>query len=182
MLGLEGENKMKESKFNKAYKIGWLILGCVFIMGAATQGGKIIQGIIQLTNYVTSTNANRTHEINGLDQMYVAGNLVTFTNLTGTNDYYVDMAGYRYIGFQFADLVDSPVIKIYCSVQDDSVAPGDASRDYTDISNDAFGAPSWNADDVVAANDQEAAVCKYIKVEIVATGSEDGRVDFKKWW
>jgi len=140
-------------------------------------------GGLKTGGYVDAANAQRTNEIDPLDQKYNEDTLADVTNGTGaptTYHYYVDMAGYRYLATQMT-LTGSLTVTYRCSVAC-TVAPGSCT--YQDVTNDAFGVVSFTATDMATDNSMKLAGCKYVDVQVIAAGggSDDWLITAKKWW
>ena len=190
---------MKESLFNKVCKVWFLVILSLVMIGAASQGGKIIQGIVTLSNYVSATAANRVDIIDDLSSRYTYNKIVDVTNGTdagGTSCpagtgycYYIDLASYRSGSFQIILSCTALTVtaKAYGTIQDDC-APSACT--YKDITLATFGAASLvatagSADDIWGDNVNKLSAYKYVYIEIVAaTGGNTGdwRIDEKRVW
>lgn len=84
--------------------------------------------------------------------------------------YYFDMAHYRHITIQLYFYAALGVgISVEASAQDDGTAP--ASCTYVDVTNDWFGAPSYNAD-VILEKDTPTTV-KWVRLVVDNTGGAE---------
>jgi len=190
---------MKDTKFNKVCKVWFLGLLSLLLIGAASQGGKIIQGLVQLKSYVTATNADRGVNINPPTEAYVYDPLADVTDGTdagGTSCpagtgfcYYVDMSGYRSGSFQLILDSDAGTVTAtaYGTIQNDC-AP--AACDYSDITSDTFGVVSLvsaaaPATDLWVDDSNKLKGYKYVYISIVAAtagNTGDWRIDSKRVW
>jgi hypothetical protein len=139
--------------------------------------------------YDSSTQSNKSAEVNPLSSHYVSETLVDETNITtNTTTYaYFDMNGYKYFALQGetsgAAPTDVLTVTVEATAQDDGTAA--ASCDYQDVTNSQFGVASWVDTDFVGIGD-EVQPFKYVRVKYVTSnggGSDaDLLVYLKKLW
>jgi hypothetical protein len=111
-----------------------------------------------------------------LNTTFIAETLAEVTNGTdGTYYYYVDMDTFRKTGWQL--VLDggsgSVTATVEGTIQNDGTAMSSCA--YEDVTSDLFGAASFTADALLVDNAEALAVCKYVRIKIVAStgGSND---------
>lgn len=122
--------------------------------------------------YDSLTQANKTAEVNPLNQQYVGETLLSLTNIaqTTTGYGYLDMSGYRYFTLQGetsgATPTDVLTVTVEATCQDDGTAA--ASCTYQDVTNAVFGVASWVDTDFMAVADTPQPF-KYVRVKYVTS-------------
>jgi len=123
--------------------------------------------------YDSSTQSNKSAEVNPLNQAYVGETLAAITNgADGTYYYYVDMSGSKNLGLQMILSGGSGTCTVTAegTLQDDGTAA--AGCVYTDVTAGLFGVASTTASDIWLADTDIAF--KYIRLKVVAaTGAAD---------
>jgi len=142
--------------------------------GDATIAQTDVNGVLKTRDkaYDSSTQANKSGEVNPLNRQYVPATLADVTNETdATNYYYIDMAGYRNFSIQGETGGTAPTSTLTVTVeatdQDDGTAQ--ASCAYQDVTNALFGVASWVDTDFFGITDTPVAF-KYVRVKTVTAG------------
>jgi hypothetical protein len=131
-------------------------------------------------SYDSSTQADKTAEVNPLSSQYVSETLVDETNITtNTTTYaYFDMNGFRNFTLQGetsdAAPTDVLTVTVEASCQDDGTAA--ASCAYQDVTNALFGVASWVDTDFMAIGDTPMAL-KYVRVKYVTSNGAGNDAD-----
>jgi hypothetical protein len=130
--------------------------------------------------YDSLTQANKSGEVNPLNEQYVPAKLIDETNITtNTTTYaYFDMSGYKYFGIQGetsgAAPTDVLTVTVEATMQDDGTAQ--ASCAYQDVTNELFGVASWVDTDFIE-NADEVNPYKYVRVKYVTSNGAGSDAD-----
>jgi hypothetical protein len=119
--------------------------------------------------FTIATQSNRIEEIDPLDQRYVPDILAdgdTVAQAT-TVDFYLDMAGYRYMTIQWIPSDANFTLKVYSTNEDNGTAP--AACVYGDVTNAWFGAASYIATAYLFLD--VPTIVKYVHIEVVRAGA-----------
>ena len=145
--------------------------------------------LIRSKAYDSSTQADRTAEINPLNMQFVGETLIDETNIaeTTTAYAYIDMAGYTGVGIQAetsgATPTDVLTVTLEASIQDDGTAQ--ASCDYQDVTLALTGSASFVDTDFTALIDTPIPV-KYLRVKYTTSTGGGNDADLtvytKKLW
>ena len=131
------------------------------------------------SSFTTATKSDRVEEIDPTTQHFVGETLVSVTNETdGTNNYYVDMAGFAGLDLQLVISGGSGTmtVTVEASAQDDGTAA--ASCTYTDVTSDVFGSASFTASTYLFDDAKVLGGSKYVKVKTVSStgGANDADI------
>jgi hypothetical protein len=150
--------------------------------GDATIVQTDVNGALKIRSkaYDSSTQADKTAEVNPLNQQYVPATLIDETNITtNTTTYaYFDMSGYKYFSLQGETSGTAPTdvltVTIEATTQDDGTAQ--ASCAYQDVTNSLFGVASFVDTDFYGIAD-EVNPFKYVRVKYVTSNGSGSDAD-----
>ena len=165
------------TNFRQAF---WILFACVFLIGAATQRGAIVQGIVTLASYISATNSDRTHNTNPDWEHYDHFQTLT-VNGVGTDALYYNMKTYRGISIDYKTTSGTPSLTIHAT-NDRNCVPGSCA--YTDVTAEFAGAGTYTNDKYIVLNQQVLAGATWVKVEVVngGGGTDDWTADVGVWW
>jgi hypothetical protein len=127
--------------------------------------------------YTDLTQSGRVEEVDPISQHYASSTPAGVTGQTnGTFEYYLDMAGYKYLAVQWdetAGAAGDNTLTVEVAVQDDGTDTDSCT--YHDVTNDVYGVANLTADGVL--HPTKPLVCKYAKITVVRAndgGNNDG--------
>jgi hypothetical protein len=118
-------------------------------------------------SYDSTSDATRNYDVNPAWEQYVPLDIANETNkANGTYYYYIPMNESREFGVQLI-LTGTITVTVEASNEPDC-AP--ASCTYGDVSNDWYGAASWNASAFLTDTGRVAGQAKYVRIKVVTAG------------
>ena len=123
----------------------------------------------QVKGYSSPLDAGKAIILNPDSENYIGETLAAITNgADNTYYYYVDMSGYRKVGFQLILNGGSGTVSgtVEATIQDDGTAA--ASCTYEDVTSDTFGSVSYTSSAMLIDNAEKLACFKYVRLKIRA--------------